>query len=203
MKDITTMRYDIVSITQRYRGMDRALTGHELYTQSNRKVYDDLFEKYLKYISVLCDEAPLEESFFEIIEFCNEFKKYGVLCELIAYDSEPLTDVYGFELEFLGVDIVHDMCESLISNCNDKQLQYYFNENGLCKLETDIQEIVPQLDHGGVEWKPCYVYKVLYRKEQMIHLLNQSKQKVVVKINDTNVGIVATGKSLYEYRDYL
>lgn len=30
----------------------------------------------------------------------------------------------------------------------------------------------------------------------MIHLLNQSKQKVVVKVNDTNVGIVATGKSL-------
>lgn len=30
----------------------------------------------------------------------------------------------------------------------------------------------------------------------MIHLLNQSKHNVVVKVNDTNVGIVATGKSL-------
>jgi ABC-type multidrug transport system fused ATPase/permease subunit len=30
----------------------------------------------------------------------------------------------------------------------------------------------------------------------MIHLLNQTRQKVVVKINDTSVGIVAIGKSL-------
>lgn len=35
------------------------------------------------------------------------------------------------------------------------------NQNGLCRTEADVRETIPYQEHGGVEWKPCYIYKVI------------------------------------------
>ena len=50
----------------------------------------------------------------------------------------------------------------ITETAENKEAQKYLNGNGLCKSKEDVSTIVPLLDHGDVEWNPCYVYKVEY-----------------------------------------
>ena len=97
----------------------------------------------------------------KLVDFCNELDKWEIPCEVIAYDIHPMTTAFDYPVEFLGIDIVHEMSESLICECNDRHIIQMLNENGLCDVPMTVNYIVPLLDHGDVKWEPCYVYKVI------------------------------------------
>lgn len=154
------MNYDIVPINNRYRGMGRSLLATDLYTKNNKKNYNFLLNKYYEYLSYL-QQYPSEEGLIKLIDLYKYFSKHEIKCEVIVYDITPLETVFGYVLDLLGIDIVHEMSESLLCECTDYRIQKYLNENGLCNSESDLSSIVPWLDHGNVNWDPCYIYKVI------------------------------------------
>lgn len=155
------MRYDIVPIGKRYRGMARLLLGTELYTKRTRKIFDALLDRYFEYISIVTDEAPSKAGLEKIIDFYNELKKYEIPCEVIAWNLHPIETAFDYPVEFLGFDLVCDMAESLIEGCTDSTILQKLNENGLCDTPDIANALVPFLDHGGLKWEPCYIYKVI------------------------------------------
>lgn len=81
---------------------------------------------------------------------------------MVQYDIYPLETAFGCVLDFLGIDIAHEMSESLLCECTDVKAQKFLNKNGLCNTETDVNNIIRLRDNGDVKWEPCYVYKVVY-----------------------------------------
>lgn len=156
------MKWDIVNIKNQYRGTGRVLSGTDLCTRRTKRVRNYLLDMYFEYISYLLKEISREE-FIKIIDFCKEFNKYEIKyeVELIVYDECPLESAFGYDLEFLGIDITHDLAESLLED-PPENVKRILNENGLCFSKEDVGNIVPLLDHGDVNWEPCYVYKVKY-----------------------------------------
>ena len=153
------MIYDIVPINNDYKGMDRILLATDLYTKQTKREYNLLLNKYYEYLSIV-QQRPSKHGIVRLIELCEEFLKYGIKCEVIVYDITPIESVFGFDLDFLGIDIVHRMSESLLCDCGDHGIQKHLNENGLCSSKSQLYSIVPLLDHGNVKWSPCYIYKV-------------------------------------------
>ena len=82
------------------------------------------------------------------------------MCEVIVSDIYPLETAFDYVLDFLGIDIVHEMSESLLCECADIKIP-----NFLIKMDyvtqTSVNDIVQLLDNGDVKWEPCYVYKVV------------------------------------------
>lgn len=153
------MRYDLVPIKGKYRGMARSLLATDLLNPKSRSKFELLLEEYFEFLEYSQD---MDKQVFEhTVAFYKILKEYNIICEIIAYDDETLEDVFGYSIEFLGIDIVHDMCESLIESGLSQYTKKMINQNGLCRTEADVEEIIPYQDHGGVEWKPCYVYKVV------------------------------------------
>lgn len=161
------MRYDIAITNRKYRGMERAVTATDLLNPKTEKQYDVVLEKYFSYLEY-ADKVD-EISFEKTVAYYLELRQYDIPCELIAYGSIPVENIFGYSTELLGIDIVHDMCESLICDELNPEIVHLLNENGLCENVEDVEKIIPFQDYGGVEWKPCYVYKVI--------LLDEMKQK--------------------------
>lgn len=154
------MKYDIVSIKRAYRGMARSLLATDLITTKSEKYFDVLLDMYYKYISFI-EETATREIFKELTEFYALLLKYDIDCEVIAYDVRTLKNVYDYPVEFLGVDIVHDECESLLENRVEYIGNRILNKNGLCNNKTDAIKLISLLDHGDVEWIPYYIYKII------------------------------------------
>lgn len=152
------MRFDIALIEGKYRGMERSVVIP--WNLKTKNVYKLLLEKYFSYIELECKGSYDSNSLEKMIIFYKELRTYEIICEMIVYASEPLEQVYGYSIDLLGIDIVHDMCESLISDEINPQIAYILNENGLCDTEVDVERIIPFQDHGNVEWLPCYVYRI-------------------------------------------
>ena len=153
------MIYNVVPIRNNYRGIDRSLLATDLYNSSNKSTYNDFLNLYYKYISVM-EQDYLETNFSWIISFYKTLEKSGVVCEVIVYDYCPLTTAYSYNLEFLGIDIVCDMAESLLCNCSEYIMQQLLNKHGLCRSLSDVEAVMPLLNQGNAQWQPCYVYSV-------------------------------------------
>ena len=157
------MRYDLVPIKGKYRGMGRSLLATDLLKLKSSRESELLLAEYFEFLEY---SQKLNKIFFEkTIDFYEVLKEHNIPCEIIAYDDEVIKDVFGYSIEFLGIDIVHDMCESLISDELNPCIEKWMNINGLCSTEEVIEEVISYQDHGGVEWKPCYVYKVLNKEK--------------------------------------
>lgn len=152
------MRFAIVLIKGKYRGMEREVDIP--WNSKTKKTYYQLLEKYFLYIELKCWSDYNADSLEKMIAFYNELCAYEINCEVIGYANEPLEQVCGYSVDLLGIDIVHDMCESLISDEINPQIAHLLNENGLCDTEVDVERIIPFQDHGNVEWLPCYVYRI-------------------------------------------
>ena len=152
------MKYSIALITKKYRGMERNLMTSDFYNSKKKESYDNLLETYFSYIEE-CEIQP-NPSLEKIIAYCKKFIEHGISCEIIVYDFEPINDVIGYSLELLGIDIVHDLCESLISDEVNPKIVHLLNENGLCRTMDDVERIIPYQNHGNVKWDSCYVYKI-------------------------------------------
>lgn len=154
------MKIDIVPIKENYRGIGRSLLATDLLTKKSKKDFAKLLEMYDAYLMLL--EQPESQNVLEkLMDFEKILQQYEILCEIIAYDTKPIDSAYGYSVTWLGIDIVHDCCESLLENMSDKRVQQTLNKNGLCRNTTDISKLLPLLDTGDVMWKPCYVYRVL------------------------------------------
>ena len=151
------MRYDVVPVRSNYRGIGRSLLTTDLYNSDKRK-YNDLLEKYYGYLAIIEQEYS-EANFERIISFFQTLAKSGIECELIVYDHCPLITAYGYHLEFLGIDIVCDMAESLICGCAEN-IKMQLNKHGLCTSLSNAEAVMRLLNQGNVQWVPCYVYKV-------------------------------------------
>lgn len=154
------MKIDIVPIKENYRGIGRSLLATDLLTKKSKKDFTKLLEMYDAYLMLL--EQPESQNVLEkLMDFEKILQQYEILCEIIAYDTKPIDSAYGYSVTWLGIDIVHDCCESLLENMSDRRVQQMLNKNGLCRNTADISSLLPLLDTGDVMWKPCYVYQVL------------------------------------------
>lgn len=154
------MKIDIVPIKENYRGIGRSLLATDLLTKKSKKDFAKLLEMYDAYLMLL--EQPESQNVLEkLMDFEKILQQYEILCEIIAYDTKPIDSAYGYSVTWLGVDIVHDCCESLLENMSDRRVQQTLNKNGLCRNAAGISKLLPLLDTGDVMWKPCYVYRVL------------------------------------------
>ncbi len=118
-----------------------------------------LIDGYFEYISDLL-KPDCRETFESVLTYCDVLKKYDVPCEVIVYDLHPLEDAYGRPLTFLGIDIVHNMAESLLESGAEVVPKQLLNENLLCYRASDVLQVIPLCDHGNVIWQPCWVYRV-------------------------------------------
>ena len=155
------MRFDLVPIRSNYRGIGRSLLGTDLLTEKTEKKYKWLLEEYFKYLEIELFEEVGKKSFDKTIDFYKLLRSYDIMCEIIVYNESSLQEAFGYPIEFLGIDIVHDMCESLIEDSLNPRIEKYINTNGLCRNLEDVKTIIPFQDCGNVDWKPCYVYKVI------------------------------------------
>ena len=140
--------------------MGRLLLATDLYTEQTQKNYHFILDKYYEYL-LNVQQYPSKDGLIELIDLYKEFSKCEIKCEVIVYDITPIETAFGYALDFLGIDIVHEMSESLLCECTDHKIREHLNENGLCSSELYLSSIVPLLDHGNVKWEPCYIYKVM------------------------------------------
>lgn len=153
------MKYDIVPIKTKYRGMGRLLTTNDFTSSKAKKNYIKLLENYFEYISFT--ELENDKNIFnKILEFYKTLREHDILCEIIVYDTAPIVNEFDKTIEFLGIDIVCDMSESLLENHAEKLKCALLNENLLCSHVTDFENIIKMSVHGDVKWEPCWVYKV-------------------------------------------
>ena len=152
------MRYNLVPVRSTYRGMGRSLLATDLYSRNKRK-YNELLELYYDYI-VFMEQGYSESNFEKLISFFRTLVRSGVVCEIIVYDYCPLITAYGYNLEFLGIDIVCDMAESLLCGCAEYVKRQLLNKHGLCASLSNVEPVMRFLNQGNVRWEPCYVYKV-------------------------------------------
>ena len=123
------------------------------------KTFDELMNLYFDYTDEI-QRYPSREGIDFILDFCHQLSENNIDCEIIVFDNSALENCFGYDIEFLGFDIVCDETESLLSNGGYLKVLHLLNQNGLCKSVSDVYSIVPLLDHGNLEWNPCYVYKL-------------------------------------------
>lgn len=165
------MRFDIVPINSAYSGIDRSLMTDDFLTPETKPHFDTLLAMYFSYIDLTCnpyESFAYDEKRFRVIQgFYEQFRKYNVACELIVYNTTPVDFVYDAPIEFLGIDIVQDMAESLISYNQqiDISVKRYLNTKGLFDNPMATQNAMDLLKVDADVWKPCWVYKVIDEKE--------------------------------------
>lgn len=153
------MRYDIVPIRSAYRGIGRCLTVEDFGSVQGKKERESLLDLYFAYIEdTLKPESS--QNFSRMRDYCAAFYEAGVRCELIVCDWHPLDNAYGMQLDFLGIDIVHEMAESLLENGCKGAAKSLLNQNLLCCGVDDIPKVAALCDCGDVAWLPCWVYRV-------------------------------------------
>lgn len=154
------MRFDVVSIRSTYRGIGRSLTPLDFQSQGDGSKLAELIELYLSYIEEHL-KPESQETFEYMLRFCRVLKEHEIPCEVIVYDCRPIEEAYGKTVNFLGIDLVHKMSESLLEDGCWKLPARMLNENMLLTSELDANKVIPLCDNGGCEWLPCWVYSVV------------------------------------------
>ncbi len=103
------MRFDLVALNESYRGIDRSLSPYDFVSKKAKKNYNELISCYFEYTELMCspEKNPYNsDTFNDLLEYYKKFKGYDVNCEIIVYDSEPLEDAFGKQIQLLGIDVV-------------------------------------------------------------------------------------------------
>ncbi len=150
------MKFNVVQLSN-YRGIAREI-DITCFKMADKKSLDIVIEKYLNYIDVTLNFQD-EELFKYLLDYYRFLKTHNITCEIIAYDNIPIDEAFGYEIEFLGLDVTHDMCESLIEEYNEN-IASFTNENGLCYDMCAVKKVISISNNGNLTWEPCYVYKV-------------------------------------------
>ena len=155
------MLYDVVPIQTRYRGIGRCLDGADFYPNESKKEFSQLLDQYAQSLDQW-QNPPSQQGLAKLMELCSLLRQFHFPCEVIVYDSAPLERAYGYGLEFLGVDVAHNLEESLLYGEVPNEAEEFLNEHGLCPRTEDVARILPLLDcdDDDKNWAPCYVYAV-------------------------------------------
>ena len=153
------MRFDIVPIHSSYRGIGRSLTPQDFQSNRAKANMDKLIDEYFHHITNTLKPA-CQEVFEEMGFWCRRLQEYDIACEMIVYDLQPLEHAYGRPLEFLGIDIVYEMAESLLESEAGHLPKGLLNQNLLCSCKEDALKIIPLCDCGDAAWESCWVYRV-------------------------------------------
>lgn len=164
------MDIDIKPIEKRsygYRGVDRLLNTHH-FKYKSKKEFNKLIEMYFDYISYtfVSEDIDTISIFNKILPFYSLLMENGVSCEIIIYNDEPVKDFSNEKIEFLGIDIVNQHNESLLTDPAIGLPQNCLNKNLLCYNIDDCTRIINHLEEYilneyGHEMKTLYVYKVI------------------------------------------
>lgn len=159
------MRFDLVSRNAPYGGICRSVKPGDLLTESARNSYDALISLYFAYLDLMAHPTrdPYNaQSFEKLIEYYTKFKELGVDCEIIAYDSRPLDDAFGRQVQLLGIDVVCDLAESLLEDPDrmNVAVKERLNRFGLCRDVGDAEIVSKHSDCGDNVWTPCWVYRI-------------------------------------------
>lgn len=160
------MKFDIVNFNESYRGIDRLLKSDALYSKESKGYYSKLISIYFEYLELM--HAPSSdytfETFNKLVNYYKSFLLRRVNCEVIAFDSAPLDSVFDKKVEFLGIDITHDLAESLLFDTNSLNsiVKRTLNHNGLLHDLNDLRTVLKLCDCGvNIDWTPCWVYRVI------------------------------------------
>lgn len=175
--------YDISYSNRKYKGVMNELNFNTYpYTKFQYKKFgvlklksqDENYKKFLEmentYFEEVFDLNLCEKSTFEkFLKYYHIFKnEFNIPCEMAAYNTTPVENVFGYEVKFLGFDIVHILdniaiVDSLLEFEDELEpkTRLLLNENGLCRTIKDIDQILPIEFTGGLKWEPCYVYKII------------------------------------------
>ena len=146
-----------------YRGALRSLSALDF--KGVKKGYDALLSCYFEYEELMyeTDMAPSDSrSFCKAIELYKKIQGFGVPCELVVYDTAPLKDAYGMQIELLGIDIVGDRSESLLESPDwtDDTAKALLNPHGLCEDLDHVKIVMQHAELGDLSWEPYWVYRV-------------------------------------------
>ena len=161
------MRFDIVPENNSYSGIDRSLMPDNFLTPETKQHYDTLLAIYFSYLDLMCNpNEPVcyDEKLFHLVRnFFRKFCDYNVSCEFIVFDTTPMGSVFGVSTELLGIDVVHDMAETLIDHnqLTSNTIWEKLNEKGLFRNLIDAKMAIDLFGVDGSSWTPCWVYKVL------------------------------------------
>lgn len=159
------MKFDIATLDAPYRGIGRSLNTNDLLSPKARTYYDESINYYFEYLDLMYSAKGVSydsNTFNDLLRYYNKFKAFGVDCEIIVYDDFPFTEIFGWQIELLGIDVVHDFCESLLEDPNEIHsiIKSHLNSCGLIRNLEDIAIVLNNSSCGDYRWKPCWVYKV-------------------------------------------
>lgn len=157
------MLYDVVPIQTRYRGIGRCLDGADFYPNESKKEFSQLLDQYAQSLDQW-QNPPSQQGLAKLMELCSLLRQFHFPCEVIVYDSTPLERAYGYGLEFLGVDVTHNLEESLLYGEVPNEVEEFLNEHGLCPRTEDVARILPLLDcdDDDKNWAPLLCVRRLH-----------------------------------------
>lgn len=145
-------------------GRERYLLVGDLLSAKAKKNFKKSIEYYDRYLGLLYSPEDISynsDLFNEVLECYTALKKYGVDCEIIAYDILPIDSFFGYSLELYGIDVVNDFVESLLSDneyiCDE--VKNHLNKYGLLDNVNDVS-IVLKNSRSTDSYGPCWIYKV-------------------------------------------
>lgn len=191
------MKYHVITPERSYYGLDSYVELECLFKAKRKKTDEDtLLEIYFDTIKCIDLEEQNKTGFLKAVQICYRLKEYDIPSEVLVYDDISIQDAYGYKIEWLGFDVSYDLCESLIEYASETKAAEFLNEYGLCKTVEDVEAVIPLLENAGLEWKPCYVYRVLLGEDKMreVFIKNASSQNVKVLLNGQMAGIVEAGQ---------
>lgn len=135
------------------------------------KEFKQYLEMYFEYIEAIdLSDMDVYQIFESILPYYYFLKAHNVPCDIVLYAEEPKNSFAEKELEYLGMDILVDEVESLISHWVYRGFTEYLNENGLCETKEDCQKIIEKnakmtfpvySSDRELTWEFYYLYKIV------------------------------------------
>lgn len=158
------MILNICPIKDAYRGIDRSLDAADLFTKKAKNVYEQLLELYYQSVTYTLNTPPSTSIIKKLITICNEFLKYDIKSEVIVCDTIPIISAFNYKVEYLGIDIIYDGCESVIRECEHGGNKHFkLNRNMLFDIPRDAKKHMDNIiDYNREKCQLFYVYKIIY-----------------------------------------
>ena len=160
------MLYDLVEDDERmkYKGIERSFST-VLYYRKNKSAKIDfnfLLNCEFKAYDLIYDSPQTKEIFIKLCMLMKKMKEKKVKCDVIVYDKKPLKDAFGYELEFLGVDIEADKTECPLESHDGDGCEPFINNNGLCPDISSAMILSKRWLSVFSSFDYIYVYKVVF-----------------------------------------
>ncbi|GEM_PF-6431354 len=149
--------YQINNWTDGYKGIDRDFSIPGEFFRHDKKTTDMLLDYAFRYYDIM-HEPSGRENFEEMLAINRVFRDNGVMSAVICHDNNKMNSIYGYQIEFLGIDMAIEQFESCLTG--DCRNVGGLNNHGLfATLEAALTEIHP-CGEGGYVISPVYVYLV-------------------------------------------